>query len=148
MKFVVNVQDRLPDTDPRSLRDRVRDREKKVLRDTYCLIAPSDSPSRNLTMGHTTIYPTGSTTGHSHDDMEEVYYVVSGEGIMVVGQDEYPIKAGDALYVPPGEFHTTVQTGNLPLTVVWVTSKIKREENGNDWGKDADQREMDGRKKG
>lgn len=128
MKYVVNIQGREPDTDPRSLRDRVKNRDKKVLRDTYYLIDAASSPSKNLTMGHTTIYPTGSTTGHSHDDMEEVYFVISGEGIMVVGQDEYPIKAGDALYVPPGEFHTTVQTGNLPLTVVWVTSKISPEE--------------------
>jgi mannose-6-phosphate isomerase-like protein (cupin superfamily) len=45
--------------------------------------------------------------------MEEVYYVVSGEGSMVVGDDEYPIKTGDALYVPPGEFHTTIQKGDL-----------------------------------
>jgi mannose-6-phosphate isomerase-like protein (cupin superfamily) len=128
LKYVVNVQDKSPDTDPRSLRDRVKDREKKVLRDTYYLVDPATSPSRRLTMGNTTIYPTGSTTGHSHDDMEEVYYVVSGEGIMVVGEDEYPIKAGDALYVPPGEYHTTIQTGNIPLTVVWVTCKINPEE--------------------
>ena len=42
---------------------------------------------------------------------------------MKVGDDEYPIKAGDALYVPPSEFHTTIQKGNLPLTVIWVTCK-------------------------
>ena len=75
-------------------------------------------------MGHTTIYPTGTTTGHTHDDMEEVYYVVSGEGTMRVGDDEFPIRTGDALYVPPGEFHTTIQKGNLPLTLVWVTGRL------------------------
>lgn len=125
MKIVVNVNDKPADVDPRSLRDRVKDREKRVLRDTYYLIDKNNSPSQRLTLGRTTIYPTGSTTGHSHDDMEEVYYVVSGEGVMVVGDDEYPIKAGDALYVPPCEFHTTYQTGNEPLTVVWVTGNIK-----------------------
>jgi mannose-6-phosphate isomerase-like protein (cupin superfamily) len=79
-------------------------------------------------MGYTVIYPTGSTTGHSHDDMEEVYYVISGEGVMVVGEDKFSIKAGDALYVPPGEFHTTFQTGNLPLSVIWVTGKMDLED--------------------
>jgi mannose-6-phosphate isomerase-like protein (cupin superfamily) len=124
MKIVTNVQDKDPDIDARSIRDHVKDREKRVLRDTYYLIDAKNSPSRRLTIGHTTVYPTGSTTGHSHDNMEEVYYVVSGEGTMVVGDDEYPVKQGDALYVPPGEFHTTIQKGNLPLVLVWVTGKL------------------------
>ena len=124
MKYIVNVNERPADEDPRSLRDRVKNRDKTVLRDTYYLIERDISPSRTLTMGQTVIYPTGSTTGHSHSDTEEVYYVVSGEGEMEVGGDRYPIKAGDALYVPPGEFHTTYQSGNLPLVVVWVTGKV------------------------
>ncbi len=124
MKIVTNVQDKEPDIDARSIRDHVKNREKRVLRDTYYLIDAKNSPSRRLTIGHTTVYPTGSTTGHAHDNMEEVYYVVSGEGTMVVGEDEYAIKQGDALYVPPGEFHTTIQKGNLPLVLVWVTGKL------------------------
>ena len=125
MKYMLNVNDKPADIDVRSLRDHVKNREKTVLRDTYYLIEQGIAPSLALTMGQTVIYPTGSTTGHSHDDMEEVYYVISGEGEMVVGEDRFPIKTGDALYVPPGDFHTTFQKGNLPLTIVWVTGKIK-----------------------
>ncbi|MFA6506209.1 MAG: cupin domain-containing protein [Treponemataceae bacterium] len=126
MKFVKCVDSMEPDTDPRSLRDRVKNRDKMVLRDTYYLINPEveNCESRRLTLGQTTVYPTGSTTGHSHADMEEVYYVVSGKGVMVVGEDRYDISAGDALYVPPGEFHTTEQAGNAPLVLVWVTCKL------------------------
>lgn len=127
MKYVVNVQSKQPDIDPRSLRARVKDRDKAVLRDTYFLIDPEESPSKRLKMGYTVIYPTGRTTGHSHDE-EEVYFVISGEGVMVVGDDEFPIKAGDALYVPPREYHTTYQKGNLPLVVLWVTGKLDPEE--------------------
>ncbi len=124
MKCVVNVQTRKPDEDPRSLRAHVSGREKDVLRDTYYLINNQNSPSKRLTMGYTTIYPTGSTTGHTHDDMEETYYVISGKGVMVVGQDRFEIEQGDALYVPPGEYHTTYQSGNMPLVVLWVTGNI------------------------
>jgi mannose-6-phosphate isomerase-like protein (cupin superfamily) len=127
MKYLVNVQEKQPDVDPRSLRARVKDREKAVLRDTYFLIDPDDRVSKRLKMGYTVIYPTGTTTGHTHDE-EEVYYVISGEGVMVVGDDEFPIKTGDALYVPPKEFHTTYQRGNIPLTVLWVTGKLDPEE--------------------
>ncbi len=125
---VVNVQNKQPDDDQRSLRARVAGRDNDILRDTYYLIDKSNSSSKNLTMGYTTIYPTGTTTGHAHDDMEEVYFVISGEGIMVIGEDRFPIKPGDGLYVPPGLFHTTIQTGNQPLVVLWVTGKVGAED--------------------
>ena len=125
MKHVVNInENREPDLDPRSLRARVMDRNSSILRDTYYLIDRQNGPSERMTCGHTTIYPTGTTTGHSHDDMEEIYFVLSGEGVMTVGEDAYPIKQGDTLYVPPGQFHTTRQTGILPLTVLWMTCKV------------------------
>ena len=124
MKHLVNVQDLKPDEDERSLRFHVKGRKTEILRDTYFLIDPENSPSRRLKMGHTTIYATGKTTGHVHDDREEVYFVVCGEGLMKVGDDEFPIRAGDAFYVPPGEHHTTYQRGNTPLTVVWVTCRL------------------------
>ncbi|MDY6914092.1 MAG: cupin domain-containing protein [Planctomycetota bacterium] len=124
MKKTLNVQDLKPDEDDRSLRGNVKDRKSEILRDTYFLVDPDSGPSQRLKMGHTTIYPTGKTTGHAHDDMEEVYFVVSGKGIMGIGSDEFPIEAGDAFYVPPGQHHVTYQRGNIPLTIVWVTCRI------------------------
>ena len=124
MKHLVNIQELAADDDDRSLRHNVKGRAMDILRDTNFLIDPETSPSRNLKMGHTIIYPTGRTTGHAHDGMEEVYFVVGGEGVMQVGEDEFAIKMGDAFYVPPGEFHVTFQRGNLPLTILWVTGKV------------------------
>ena len=125
MKYLVNIDDKAPDEDKRSLRYVVKDREEETLRDTYFLIDPEDSPSRNLKMGHTIIYPTGKTTGHAHEDMEEVYYILSGKGKMVVGEDEFPVQAGDAFYVPFGEYHVTYNTGNQPLAILWVTGRVE-----------------------
>lgn len=128
MKYVVNVENMKPDEDARSLRAHVIPREKDVLRDTYYLIDQKTGPSLRITCGHTTVYPSGTTTGHSHDDMEEIYFFIAGEGVMVVGEDEFPVKAGDCLYVPPGEYHTTIQKGILPLTFVWNTCKVDGDE--------------------
>ena len=125
MKYLVNIDDKAPDEDKRSLRYVVKDREEETLRDTYFLIDPEDSPSRNLKMGHTIIYPTGKTTGHAHEDMEEVYYILSGKGKMVVGEDEFPVQAGDAFYVPFGEYHVTYNTGNQALAILWVTGRVE-----------------------
>lgn len=123
MKYLVNIEDKPPDSDKRSLRHAVHDRESEILRDTYYLIDASDSPSKNLTMGYTVIYPTGKTTGHAHSDMEEVYHILSGKGLMKVGDDAFEIQAGDSFYIPFGEFHVTYNTGNQPLAMIWVTGK-------------------------
>lgn len=127
MEFKININDCSPDNDKRSLRFQVKNRPESIFRDTYFMIDPETSPSHSLKLGQTIIYPTGMTTGHSHDDLEEVYYVVSGSGVMQVGDDEYPIHTGDAQYVPPGEFHTTRQTGNVPLVLIWVTCSVSQE---------------------
>lgn len=126
MKYLVNIEDKNPDEDKRSLRHVVKEREDETLRDTYFLIDPEDSPSRNLKMGQTIIYPTGKTTGHAHEDMEEVYYILSGKGKMVVGEDEFTIQAGDAFYVPFGEYHVTYNTGIQPLAILWVTGRVEK----------------------
>jgi len=123
MKYVRNIEKMEPDTCERSLRFASKDREGETLRDTYFLIDPKECPSKNLKMGFTTVYANGKTTGHEHPDHEEVYYVIQGRGRMVVGEDEYDIETGDALYVPFGVFHTTYNIGILPLQLLWVTAE-------------------------
>jgi len=125
MKYLVNIEDMKPDEDERSLRHVVKGRQSEILRDTYFLIDPETSPSRNLKMGYTIVYPTGKTTGHAHGDMEEVYFVLSGKGKMAIGKDEFAIQTGDAFYVPFGEFHVTYNTGIQPLKILWVTSRVE-----------------------
>ena len=121
MKYVVNIEDRIPDQCERSLRFATKDRTAKTLRDTYFLIDPASSPSRRLKMGLTVVYADGKTTGHAHEDQEEVYFVLQGKGKMIVGDAEYEIKTGDALHVPFGEFHVTHNTGVMPLQLLWVS---------------------------
>ena len=123
MKYVKNIEDMIPDNCDRSLRYATKKRKGETLRDTYFLIDPENSPSKNLKMGFTIIYAEGKTTGHSHKQHEEVYYVIQGKGKMVVGDTEYDIKSGDALYVPFGLFHTTYNTGIFPLQLLWITTK-------------------------
>lgn len=123
MKYIRNIEDMEPDECDRSLRFATKNRKQETLRDTYFLIDPENSPSKNLKMGFTTVYAEGKTTGHAHKDHEEIYYVIQGRGKMVVGDSEYEIKTGDALYVPFGLFHTTYNTGILPLQLLWVTVK-------------------------
>lgn len=52
---------------------------------------------------------------HYHENRESVIFVIAGEGIEVVEGEEKPIKAGDVLYIPPMEKHTTINRSDKDL---------------------------------
>lgn len=124
MVYRVSLEALKPDEDERSFRSLARGRKSEILRDTYFLIDPETSPSETLKMGLTIVYPTGRTTGHAHGDLEEVYFVLSGRGKMVVGEEEFLVQEGDAFHVPPGAYHVTYNTGIQPLKFLWVTARV------------------------
>lgn len=55
---------------------------------------------------------------HRHNDFEECIYVLSGEGCTEADSGKYPLKAGDAILIPPGEMHVTRNTGSGPLVLL------------------------------
>lgn len=55
---------------------------------------------------------------HRHDGFEECIYVISGQGVTHADSGEHPLKAGDAILIPPGESHVTRNTGAEPLVLL------------------------------
>jgi quercetin dioxygenase-like cupin family protein len=55
-------------------------------------------------MRHFTVQPGGHTPLHKHDWEHEVY-VLEGEGFVKHLDREYPIRPGDAIFVPPNQPH-------------------------------------------
>ena len=65
------------------------------------------------------ILPPGcAITPHHHREIEEIYYIVSGRGLMTVGDETHEVEAGDAVYVPRGHRHTLTNTGVQPITLL------------------------------
>lgn len=122
--YRANIEDLQPDECERSFRYFARQKRGEILRDTYFLVDPESSPSQSLKMGYTVVYANARTTGHSHDE-EEVYFVIWGQGKMIMGKEEFSIRQEDAFYVPSREYHVTYNTGILPLNLLWVTGKVK-----------------------
>jgi hypothetical protein len=59
-----------------------------------------------------------SLAPHVHDGVDEIIYVVAGEGAMKIGQEETPLRAGSLVFVPNGSGHSMERRGKNPLIVV------------------------------
>ena len=77
----------------------------------------------NFAMRQFAVEPDGHTPKHSHPYEHEVY-VLSGSGIVLEGDEEHPINAGDFIYVRPDEIHQFRNTGTAPLTFLCMVPHI------------------------
>lgn len=48
---------------------------------------------------------------HTHDDMEQVYYMVEGRGTLTINGEQHPVKPGDAVLIPASAPHTVTAEG-------------------------------------
>jgi len=71
---------------------------------------------------HATVPKGASSPKERHEGVEEFYYVMDGEGIAHVGNENAPVKKGDAVPVLLNEVHSIQNTGagDLELMIVGV----------------------------
>jgi mannose-6-phosphate isomerase-like protein (cupin superfamily) len=58
-----------------------------------------------FSLGHVTLEPNGGQVPWHNQEQEEIYFLVEGEAEMCLGSERQTLKAGQAVYIPPGEFH-------------------------------------------
>ena len=78
-----------------------------------CLIGPEDG-APSFTMREFEIAPGGCTPKHTHRYEHEVY-VLEGNGVVLVGGDEHPLRPGTVALVPPEVLHQFRNTGSARL---------------------------------
>ena len=66
------------------------------------------------------------TIPHFHDSMEEIYYVISGQGLMTIDGDTELVDEEEIIYIPPNKNHSIRQTGDLPLRFITVSIDIRK----------------------
>ena len=77
----------------------------------------------NFAMRQFVVDPAGHTPKHSHPYEHEVY-VLAGNGVVLEGNEEHPIAAGDFVYVGPDEVHQFRNTGSAQLTFLCMVPHI------------------------
>ncbi|MBO4301473.1 MAG: cupin domain-containing protein [Desulfovibrio sp.] len=67
-------------------------------------------------IGWMTLKPGDSIGMHKHENNEDSYIIVSGEGVFTdTAGKETPVKAGDVTIARPGDAHALKNTGKEPL---------------------------------
>jgi mannose-6-phosphate isomerase-like protein (cupin superfamily) len=54
---------------------------------------------------------------HQHDDTEQIFYVLAGQGVLRIGakQKRFPVRVGDVLRIPPKTLHSIRCLGKKSL---------------------------------
>lgn len=68
----------------------------------------------NFAMRQFEVAPGGHTPRHMHPYEHEVF-VLEGEGVVLEGDQQHPLRTGDVVYVKPDEVHQFRNTGGQPL---------------------------------
>ena len=77
------------------------------------LIGEGDN-APNFAMREFEVAPGGHTPRHMHDYEHEVF-VLAGNGVVVDGDRERPLAAGDVVFVAPNDVHQFRNTGAEPM---------------------------------
>lgn len=64
----------------------------------------------------------GKTIETHVDPMEEIYFIMRGEGEMTVGGDSRRVGPGDAVWIPAGSPHALINTGKEEIFILVVAS--------------------------
>ena len=73
------------------------------------LVGLNDNPT-TCTLSYGEIYP-GKTSSHHIHEWEHEVYIIKGSGTLFCDGKEYPVKTGDAMFIPPNVDHYTLNNG-------------------------------------
>lgn len=76
---------------------------------------PRNSALVNGSLAHATLEVGKSTTRHFHPLAEEVYFVLSGRGLMEVDGETAELHPGDSVAIPSGAKHQISNSGDEEL---------------------------------
>jgi mannose-6-phosphate isomerase-like protein (cupin superfamily) len=82
----------------------------------------------NLTVSETILHPGKNTSGHKHDDLDEVYIFTSGTGFIEIDDKKIDIFAGSIICVHGGEFHKVFNDTSSELKFIAIFQKYNRKE--------------------
>ncbi len=100
------------------------------LYDTRCGGLSTGTAARKLGAGYDVLAPgQRGCPYHFHHAQEEMFVILEGSGHLRVAGQMVPIRAGDALFIPPGPDypHQIVNTGSAPMRYLSISTQERPE---------------------
>lgn len=92
------------------------------------LLSADRTPTGALTLGVAELPPGDhETVPHRHAQIE-AYYVLEGEGLVLIDGDRYPVRAGSVVFIPGEAEHGATNTGSETLRLLYVFATDSFEE--------------------
>ena len=92
------------------------------------LIRHEDMHSPLMFLNEVYVAPGERVERHQHEDMEEVFYFLEGEGMMHMIEEAQPVKPGDCVIVPIQIPHIVENTGEKAMRFVCFGVKAMPDE--------------------
>ncbi len=89
---------------------------------SYLLLKKGQFGTRNLAVTWVDCAPGSVQPFHEHETQEQVYVIVCGRGVMLVGDEEKDVGEGTLIAVPPRTRHAIRNHGDVPMTYISATS--------------------------
>ncbi len=85
------------------------------------LLSGERTPTDSLTMGVAEVGEVEPADFRLHRHAQaEAYYVLSGRGVLRIGEADYPLSAGATAFIPGGSLHGARALGSEPLRILYV----------------------------
>jgi mannose-6-phosphate isomerase-like protein (cupin superfamily) len=85
------------------------------------LVSGDRAPTEALTLGVAEVMPADAGRARPHRHAQpEVYYILSGEGVLNIDGVDHPLSPGTCAFVPGDALHGAWATGPAPLRILYV----------------------------
>ena len=73
----------------------------------------------SVRLSHAVFKPGQKATAHSHDDLYEIFYLLSGTGLFLINGHEHRVNAGSAIRIDPHDLHEVINDSDDNLTLLY-----------------------------
>ncbi len=92
------------------------------------LVTPENAATRHFDFRISHYAPAAFVGEHVHKVQEQIYYVLEGEGMLTLDDDQHLMRAHDYVFVPPGVRHSFTNTGLTGLVFLVITTPASDDE--------------------
>lgn len=86
------------------------------------LLNTAEKGQGRMSLALETLKPGQHTAPHWHAHLEEIYYILHGQGCVEIGDEVRAVRTGDAILIPVNRVHCLYNTSNSDLKLLCIVS--------------------------